>query len=150
METQHDHHRPSDPIEVLIERIAGVVTGRKLTDQELDAVRAEAVATLNDLSASQRSQVASLLGLPKQPAKSKLTPPELARLWGISPDKVLSWIRSGELRAINIATDRTARPRYVIDEKDIAAFEQRRANGSQPAQRLMRKRRSAPGVIQFY
>jgi excisionase family DNA binding protein len=36
--------------------------------------------------------------------KKKLTPPEIARLWGVSADKVLTWIRSGELKAMNAAT----------------------------------------------
>jgi hypothetical protein len=59
-------------------------------------------------------------------SKRKLTPPELARLWGISPDKIAAWIRSGELRAINAARDRRNRPRYLIDLADVAAFEQTR------------------------
>ena len=35
-----------------------------------------------------------------KPERSKLSPPQLARLWGGRPGKVLAWIRSGELRAI--------------------------------------------------
>jgi hypothetical protein len=61
----------------------------------------------------------------------KFTPPQLARQWGISPDKVLAWIRSGELRAVKISTNRGSRPRYLIDAKEIEAFEARRS-----AQRL--------------
>jgi len=60
-------------------------------------------------------------------SRAKLTPPQLARLWGISPDKVLNWIRSGELRAINVAATPGGRPRYLIDRTDVQAFETRRA-----------------------
>jgi excisionase family DNA binding protein len=62
--------------------------------------------------------------------RTKLTPPELARRWGVSSDKVRAWIESGELRAINLATRPSGRPRYRIDLADVLAFEQRReANG---------------------
>ncbi len=43
-------------------------------------------------------------GMKLDPARTKLTPPEVAKAWGISPEKVLAWIRSGELRAVNVAT----------------------------------------------
>lgn len=57
----------------------------------------------------------------------KLTPPQLARLWGISPEVVLTWIRNKELRAINVSsTMKQSRPRYRIDVADIEAFEKRR------------------------
>lgn len=59
----------------------------------------------------------------KRPSRQKLTPPELASRWGIGTDKVLSWIRSGELRAIDASTRRGRRPRYLIDEADVVAFE---------------------------
>jgi excisionase family DNA binding protein len=58
--------------------------------------------------------------------RTKLTPPEVAARYGISPDKVLAWIRAGELRAVNIATRPTGKPRWLIDEADLAAFETRR------------------------
>ncbi len=82
-------------------------------------------------------------------ARTKITPPELANRWGISPDKILVWIHSGELRAINAATQRGGRPRYLIDERDIAVFEQRRC--VEPKTRQSRRvRRSSPGVIDFF
>ena len=68
----------------------------------------------------------------------KCTPPEIAKRFGIAHDKVLAWIRSGELRAINGATAPDGRPRYLIDEADLLAFEARRSNSPAPA----KKRRS--------
>lgn len=80
--------------------------------------------------------------------KTKLTPPELAKLWGIDVQKVLHWIKSGELRAINAATDRSGRPRYLIDISDLAAFEASRA--VQPPTPRIRRQRADPNVIQFF
>lgn len=76
--------------------------------------------------------------------KRKLTPPEVARLWGITGDKVIRFIRAGELRAINAASPgRNRRPRYLIDVDDLADFERRREAG--PAPKPLRKRKQQPG-----
>lgn len=56
----------------------------------------------------------------------KLTPPQIARRFGVSPEKVLAWIKAGELRAINASTRADGRPRYLVDETDLDAFEQQR------------------------
>jgi hypothetical protein len=79
--------------------------------------------------------------------RTKLTPPALARRWGISVDKVLAWIRSGELRAFNAATRTGGRPRWLIDETDLIAFENRRS-----AKPLVRSRRRnlSPDVIPYF
>ncbi len=55
--------------------------------------------------------------------RQKFTPPQVARAWGIDPIKVLQWIRSGQLRAIDGATPGSTRPRYLVDRDDLAAFE---------------------------
>jgi len=57
----------------------------------------------------------------------KLTPPELARRYGVEPCKVIAWIRNGELRAMNVARRPNGRPRFLIDEDDVARFEQARS-----------------------
>lgn len=59
-------------------------------------------------------------------SKQKITPPELAEIWGVSPAKVLALIKSGQLRAINLATRHGGRPRYAIDLADVEAFERAR------------------------
>jgi len=76
---------------------------------------------------------------PTDPACTKITPPELARRWGITPEKVLTWIGSGELRAINVALTTRGRPRWLIDLADIAAFEKRRAAVPEPVHRQRRR-----------
>ncbi len=83
-----------------------------------------------------------------KPERTKITPPEVARLWGIRPSKVLAWIRSGELRAID-ASERpgVGRPRYRIDLADLADFERRRAvRKPEPPQR----RRPPPSNVTRY
>ena len=63
--------------------------------------------------------------MPSQP--SKVSPRQLAIRWRIDVMKVLHWIHTGELPAINVARNPRGRPRYRIDEKDIAALERVRA-----------------------
>jgi hypothetical protein len=80
--------------------------------------------------------------------RRNLTPPQLARRYGVSADKVLAWIRSGELRAVNAATRPTGRPRRVIDPGDVVAFEQRRA--ARPTEATTRRRSKQADVIEFF
>lgn len=81
--------------------------------------------------------------------RTKVTPPKLARQWGISPDKLLGWIRSGELRAINAAARLGGRPKYLIDLADVAEFEERRV--VQPPPKTPRRRQKPSGnVIKFF
>ena len=77
---------------------------------------------------------------PTPPVRTKLTPPEIAKRYGIDPGKVLTWIRSGELRAVTIATEAGRRPRYVVDALDLAAIEDRRAARPAPAVQPRRRR----------
>lgn len=60
---------------------------------------------------------------PTRQQRQKVTPPQYAARLGCKPSKVLAWIVSGELRAIDAAAVRGSRPRYLIDEADISAFE---------------------------
>jgi excisionase family DNA binding protein len=80
--------------------------------------------------------------------RTKLTPPELARRWGISADKILRWIASGEIRATNAASSSQGRPRWLIDLADLAEFESRRA--AQPKTAAPRRRKVIKDVIEFF
>lgn len=79
--------------------------------------------------------------------RRKLTPPQIAAQFGISADKVVAWIRSGELPAMNVATRANGRPRWVVDVDDLSDFERRRAAVVKP--RAKRKRRPA-GLVKEY
>lgn len=84
--------------------------------------------------------------------KRKLTVPQVAKLWGVSTHKVLYFIRTGELRAINLAARTCNRPRYSIDVQDIEAFEQARQvipDGGESTTRKLR-RRAVGNITEFF
>jgi transposase len=81
--------------------------------------------------------------------RQKISPPELAKRWGIDSHKILGWIRSGEMKAIDVSTRQGGRPRYAIDEADILAFENRRAVGG-PVKAPRRRRAKQQDVIEFF
>jgi hypothetical protein len=76
------------------------------------------------------------------------TPPEVADELRVDPAKVLGWIRSGQLRAVNVG-DGARRPRYRISGADLQVFLAARSAG--PAPRVSRIRRRQPqGVTEFF
>ena len=82
-------------------------------------------------------------------AKTKLRPPEIARRWGVSCDKILSFIRCGELRATNmVCPGRGQRPRYLVDVVDLEDFERRRTVCPPP--KPVRQRRERLGAPTYY
>ena len=54
-----------------------------------------------------------------------LTPPEVARLLRVKPEKVRAWIDRGELQAIDVS-DTVGRPLYRVSATDLDAFIRRR------------------------
>mgnify|MGYP000570493865 CR=1 FL=1 len=84
-----------------------------------------------------------------QLTKRKFTPPEVARLFGVEPGKIIAWIRAGELRAINGATRRGQRPRYLVDVADIEAFERSRQVIPTPAP-SPRRSRTTESIVEFF
>ena len=77
------------------------------------------------------------------------TPPELAKCLRVRLDKVHAWIRSGELRAINVAENVNGRPRWRISEEALVEFERRRA-AQPPPKRSQRRKRRFNDVIEFF
>lgn len=80
-------------------------------------------------------------------------PPQYARELGVSVCKVLRWIDTGELKAVNMAVDRKGRPRWKIRREDIADFERKRANTPATDEKPKRRRaKVAAGcdVIEFF
>jgi hypothetical protein len=72
----------------------------------------------------------------------------VAKAWGIDVNKVIAWIRSGELRAINGAKKAGGKPRYLIDLADLEAFEA--ARSTVPVPRSTRKRRATENVTRYF
>ena len=68
------------------------------------------------------------------------TPNELARVLRVSPDRVRRWIMNGELGAINTASSRSGKPRYVILPHHLSAFERIRAAATAPKSARRRRR----------
>lgn len=79
-----------------------------------------------------------------------MTPPQIARRYGVSPDKVLTWIRTGELRAINVASKPDGRPRYVVDEADLMVFESRRQAQPRTITQSTGRKRRVTNVIEYF
>jgi hypothetical protein len=77
-----------------------------------------------------------------------LTPPEVAARYGVDANKVVAWIRSGQLRAINTATKAGGRPRYRISPAAVALFEAARTTVPQP--KIACRRRRDPSVREFF
>ena len=83
------------------------------------------------------------------PRRSWLKVPEAAADYGISDTKVLGWIRSGELRAVNVAASRCGRPRWRIEKSELERFMAARMNATPVKVPRTRPPRNE-GVIQFY
>ena len=96
-----------------------------------------------------RAAIAKRRLTPLSDAATCLTPPELARRWRTSPDKILGFIGNGQLRAFNVAASPSGRPRWRIALVDVLAFERTRAAQSRPAS-APRRRKAAAGVIEFF
>jgi excisionase family DNA binding protein len=83
---------------------------------------------------------------PTGPAPAGYTPSELARILRVNADRVRAWIRSGEMPALNLASKRCVRPRFVVLPHHLAAFERKRA-AALPPRPPRRERKSA---IDYY
>jgi helix-turn-helix protein len=81
-------------------------------------------------------------------ASDYLTPPQIARRFGVEPAKVLSWIRCGDLSAINMAERLNGRPRWRVSQSSLDSFLVART--SRPAQKTMPRRRKRPEVTEFF
>lgn len=75
-----------------------------------------------------------------------LTPPEIAKRLRVRPERVLAWIKSGELRAIDTRGP-GGRSRFKVDPVDLMTFEAGRA--VTPTPKVKRRRRKDPGVVQY-
>jgi hypothetical protein len=76
------------------------------------------------------------------------TTADVARRLRVSKNKVIGWIRRGELPAVNTAAVLCGKPRWVITPDALARFERRRAGGPPPQQPT--RRRQKPPVKDYY
>jgi len=82
------------------------------------------------------------------PPSRGLTVHDVAQRYRVSPDKVRTWIRSGELAAINTASSRCGKPRYVITPEALADFERGHQAATPPKPTPRRRRRT--GQVDYY
>lgn len=68
------------------------------------------------------------------------TTADIARRYRVGEDKVRSWIRSGELPAINTSSTRCGRPRYVVTAEALTAFEASRSAAPPPKPKRRRRK----------
>lgn len=78
-----------------------------------------------------------------------LSPADVAEQLGIDLRKVLLWIRTGELKAANLATIVNGKkPRWRIAQCDLDLFLLRRT--ASPTPTTPRRRRQHPGVTEYF
>ena len=74
---------------------------------------------------------------------------DIAQSWRVNESKVLGFIKTGELKAVNVATKAGGLPRWRISPADLEAFAAARsASPQQPVSR--RPRRKAGHVVEFF
>jgi excisionase family DNA binding protein len=74
---------------------------------------------------------------------------DICERFGVGEHSVLAWIRSGELRAVNVGRRPGAKkPRWRITQEALAAFELART--PTPPLRRGRRRKRPADVIEFY
>ncbi len=81
------------------------------------------------------------------------TPPQIARDRSLRIGKVVAWIRSGELVAVNCAEQAGQRPRWRISTEALEAFDRGRSNrvmGPPPAARPRKRAGAATDVVEFF
>lgn len=81
---------------------------------------------------------------------SLFTPALLAELWGVDEKKVLRFIATGELVAINLAQRSSGRPRWRISEEAAQAFLDRRQSRVPSPRTTSSRRKKATNVVEFY
>jgi excisionase family DNA binding protein len=79
-----------------------------------------------------------------------LSPVQVAKLLGVDHSKILTWIRRGELRAVDLSTAQLHRPRYKIASTDLDRFLESRATKPPPSKPPTRKLRKDKAGDEFY
>lgn len=82
-----------------------------------------------------------------------LSPPKIGELLGVTPAKVLNWIRTGELKALDITQKGCTKKRYKVKPEWLDEFERSRMavpdGGLSTTQKLRKKHREAVGKDYF-
>lgn len=79
-----------------------------------------------------------------------ITPPTLAKQLGVKTEKIHTWIKAGELRAVNVATRPNGQPRWVIMPDALADFLTRRSAVPTPKRQARAGRKAIAGAVKKY
>ena len=79
-----------------------------------------------------------------------MTPPEVAKIYRVKAATVINWIRTGQLRAINIARRGTVRPRFRISVDSLEDFDRSRTVDAIPPRRPRAPRLVPPPGMKMY
>ena len=74
-----------------------------------------------------------------------LTPPQVAKMIGVKPDKILYWIHTGQLPAVNVAKKEGGRPQYAVTATGLDVFTTRRS--TRPPVKVKRARPQSSAKI---
>ncbi len=84
--------------------------------------------------------------------KTHLSPAEIAAARGIAVHKVLSWVHSGQLEAVDVSEQPTGRPRWRISSQALADFDARRSSRhryAKPTPLNARRKRNKHAGVEF-
>ena len=140
-------HRIREAADELVDSVLYIAKAEVPNPDEVREVRAAVKSRIKELIEAVRDHIAQTSSHALPPTFS---PGELAKNLGITQDKVLNWIRSGKLEAIDVSQDQQGRPRYRIDADAIARFKAARQPAPPPKIERRKKKRSMEGIIQFY
>ena len=80
--------------------------------------------------------------------RAEYTPPQLAKMWQVSPEKIIALIRAHAFpNAWDAATPGSSRSQFRIPLEDVLAYRRRRSCAPQKASR--RRQKSESGVREF-
>ena len=85
---------------------------------------------------------------PARGTEYAMKPRDVAGRYRVGVAKVHGWIKRGELRAVNVASDLNKRPQWAITAEAMAEFETRRA--SQPTPKTPQRRKSKNNVKDYF
>ena len=132
------NHEIEEAANMVVDCAVYYATNGVPSEDRLLEIRALVHQEVNSLVVAVRRHVQAMMN---PNSRSTMSPSDLARHWGIKIDKVLGWISSGQLKAVNVASSTSGKPRYRIDAEALAAF---KASRTVAPPEPRRRRRSRP------
>lgn len=74
---------------------------------------------------------------------------DVAALLRVGQDKIVNWIRRGDLRAVNVSSALTGRPRYIVLPDHLEEFLRCRS-AAEPPKPPRSSRRKQLGYVEYF